>query len=811
MKLGSYSLALISLIVPGSASEHIRSKKGASENESKRKLVSHPASVDEANDGFLARKITLIKNWIENREKIGVRSAVDRGLHDINAGLFVFANPDLFDTNDFAGLGELSEESSFDQQKDAYLRNVSEFVSSIEIFETVGTDFGSFDTPGVGKYGPDGITQTYGGDWDFVLTFLSPILYQYIDRTDLLTNDMRWALLRQGTVEGDVPYSGNSLSYLEANLFFFRYQPLMKVRVRMIETENHILQIYTWKYLVNNYVRYIARLDPSDERYDPRVAGLYEKNPNHYNNSPELVDLILQMTSIILHKDLFETNSKPYEAYSELSLLLLYSFADRLFPDNEDNRKIKTAAHNALDYLAVKFTFQTFQGKRIAPMRRNWSDRNILGFYENDHIPTMYSALSGVNFFAMPTERFYFLREGVTILTALMDYRLPEEILEYMLDRHDGFWARMQSSYYTDHFHLSYNASFLANRPPPVPDPSAATFFKADGSVYKSGIFRPIPQVYFGTNDFLNSAGGCGMDFLKIEAPLRFLPFEIETLADLRAIAKPNVLINKPDYRYYDDNITMLEEDFLIMRGEMDPSISKNLNTYKSFTFGYLRGKHGSEKYKEWPMTFPLDWDSFLALSFAINRGNFRIYDFSSSAETHPMRGYYLITAKVSKLPVGRDLRSVARGFWEIVPVRMYESSEALASYVRRKNPSSFFSKNIILPYKYVLATTGEKLKIDARAGGIGDERCSAIRAIWSPDGRKRNLEEYHFDTLSLEKMEGIGIVDVWEVDSNYTIGNKIVSAPGDGRLFVKNKHIGSSIEIDGSDYQNPRRKIVPL
>ncbi|GAX27482.1 hypothetical protein FisN_23Hh052 [Fistulifera solaris] len=811
MKLGISVLTITPVLCTSSATEHLRSLNRPSEEAARRNLASHPSSVEEANNGFIDRKVTLIKNWIANRERAAVRSQTDSSLHDINAGFFVFANADLFDTNDFASLGGLPEDSSFDQQKDAFLRNVSEFVSSIEIFETVGTDFGSFDTPGVGKYEPDGVTKTFGGDWDFVLTFLSPTLYQYVNRTDLLSIDMRWALLRQGTVDGEIPYSGNSLAYLEANLFFFRFKPLMKVRVRMIETENHILQIYTWKYLINNYVRYIALLDPSDERYDPRVAELYTNNSDHYNNSPELVDVVLQMIGIILHNDLFETNSKPYEAYSVLSLLLLYSYADRLFPDDENNQKVKTAAHNALDFLAVKFAFQTFQGKRISPMRRNWSDRNILGFYENDHLPTMYAALSGVNFFPMPTESFYFLREGMTILTALMDYRLPEEIHDYMLDRHDGFWARMQSSYYTDHFHLSYNASFLANRPTPVPDPSPATYFKEDGSVYKSGVFRPIPQVYFGTNDFLNSAGGCGRDFLKIEAPLRFLPFEIETLSDLRAVSKPNILINRPDYSYYADNITLLEEDYLIMRGEADPSMSKNLNTYKSFTFGYLRGKHDSDKYKEWPMTVPRDWNSSLALSFSINRANFRIYDFSKSVETHPMHGYYVITAKVSKLPVGRDLRSVARGFWEIVPARMYETVEALASYVRRKNPSSFFSKNIIFPYKYVLATTGEKIKIDARAGGVGDERCSAFRAIWGPDGRRRNLKEYHFDTLSLEKMEDIGLVDVWEIDSNYMIGNKIASAPGDGRLFVKNRHIGSSIEIDGSDYRNPKRKIVPL
>jgi hypothetical protein len=565
------------------------------------------------------------------------------------------------------------------------------------------------------------------------------------------------------------------------------------------------LQIYTWKYLINNYVRYIALLDPSDERYDPRVAQLYANNPDQYNNSPELVDLMLQMTGIILYRDLFETNSKPYEAYSVLPLLILYSYVDKLFPEDENNQKIKTATQNALDYLAAKFTFQTFEGKRVAPMRRNWSARKILGFYENDHIPTMFAVLSGVNFFPMPSEIFYHRREGVTMQTALLDYRLPAEILDYMVDRHDGFWARMQSS------HISYDVSLFANKPPPVPDPSPATFFQNDGSIYRSGIFRPLPQVYFGTDDFLNSAGGCGQDFFEFEAPLRFLPIEIQKISDLRTIAKPNVLLNRGDYRFYDDNVTQLEEDYLVMRGEVDPSMSKNLNTYKSFTFGYLRGSRGSDKYKEWPMTVPRDWESSLAHSFSINRANFRIYDFTNSTETHPMSGYYLITAKVSKLPIGRDLRTVARGFWEIVPARMYVSVDALTTSVRRKNPSPHFSQSILLPYKYVLATTGEKIKIDARAGGYGPQRCSAIRAIWSRDGRKQNLDKYHFDTLSLRKMEDIGILDVWEIDSSYTIGNKIVSAPGDGRVFVKNKHRGSSIEIDGSDYRNPKRQVVAL
>jgi hypothetical protein len=219
-------------MLPCSATEHLRSKKRTSEKAVRRKLSSHPSSVEEANNGFIDRKITLIKNWIANRERAAVRSQTDSSLHDINAGLFVFANPEFFDTADFAGLGGLPIESSFEAQKNAFLTNSSEFMSSIEIFETIGTDFGNYNTPGLGKYGPDGVTKTFGGDWDFVLTFLSPILYQFIDRTDVLTTDMRWALLRQGTVDGDVPYSGNSLAYLEANLFFFRFKPLLNVRAR---------------------------------------------------------------------------------------------------------------------------------------------------------------------------------------------------------------------------------------------------------------------------------------------------------------------------------------------------------------------------------------------------------------------------------------------------------------------------------------------------------------------------------------------------------------------------------------------------
>lgn len=805
------AFSLVFLIVAiCSAEERLRSRKGTERDNTRRKVASRPASVDEANAGFAERQVISIKTWIANRDIVGARpSGVDRPLHDIKAGLFAFANPDLFDEEDFARLSYLPEGSVFDQHKDVFFRNISDYMSSIEIFETIGTDFGDFDTPGIGKFGPDGTTQIFGGDWDFYLTFLIPILYQFIDRTDVLSNDMRWDLLRQGTVEGEIPYSGNSLSYLEVNLFVYKFSPIAKFRVRMTETENHILQIYTWKYLVNNYVRYIAQLDPSDDRYDPRVADLYANNPEHYTNSPELVDLMLQMTGIILHKDLFETNSKPYEAYSAISLLILHSYVDTLFPDDENNQKIKLAAQNALDLLAVKFTFQTFEGKRIAPMRRNWGSKKVMGFYESDYIPMMFAMLSGVNFFQVQSDVFDYRREGVIMQTALLDYRLPVEIHDYMLDRYDGFWARMQSLYYSDHFYLSYNTSFLTSRDPPEPYPTPAKFFESDGKPANSGVFRPLPQVYFGTNDYLNSAGGCGLNYFAIEGPLRFLPFEIKTLADLRAIAKPNVVLNGADYSFYGDNITQLEDDFLTMRGEMDPAISKNLNTYKSFTFGYLRGESRMDRYMEWPMTVPSTWGEALVREFSLNRAHFRVYDFSSSAEMHPMYGYYVITSRVSKFPIGRDFRRVARGFWEIVPARMFESADELATFVQQHNPGSFFSGNVLHPYKYVLATTGEKIKIDQRAGGFGVNMCSAFRAIWSPDGKRQDLEAYHFDTRRLKKMEDVGILDVWEVDSNYMFGEKIAGATGDGRLFVKNEHVGSTLLIDGSDYNKPRRQIV--
>jgi hypothetical protein len=89
----------------------------------------------------------------------------------------------------------------------------------------------------------------------------------------------------------------------------------------------------------------------------------------------------------IVHSDYFETNARPYQVFSLHSLFNLYAFAD--------SYTIRATAWNAIDFTITKFAFQSFEGKRLAPQRRQSTHRNSMSMYENDATVFMMGMLSG--------------------------------------------------------------------------------------------------------------------------------------------------------------------------------------------------------------------------------------------------------------------------------------------------------------------------------------------------------------------------------------------------------------------------------
>src|SRR4051812_16883105 len=114
-------------------------------------------------------------------------------------------------------------------------------------------------------------------------------------------------------------------------------------------------------YLTNQWIY-------NNPRNDSRLRTGPYKDRNNFKNSATFEDMLLQTIGRIVHSDYFETNARPYQVFTLHSLFNLYLFAD--------NHLIRIGAQNAIDFTLTKFAFQSFEGKRLAPQRRQSSHRS---------------------------------------------------------------------------------------------------------------------------------------------------------------------------------------------------------------------------------------------------------------------------------------------------------------------------------------------------------------------------------------------------------------------------------------------------
>ena len=135
------------------------------------------------------------------------------------------------------------------------------------------------------------------------------------------------------------------------------------------------------KYLTNQWIW-------DNPRNDRRLReGKDFKNLSIFNNTAGFEDILLQAMGRIVHSDYFETNGRPYQALSLHSLFNLYHFAH--------SRRIREGARNAVDFTLTKFAFQSLEGKRLAPQRRNYDYSDNMSMYANDPVAFMAGMLSG--------------------------------------------------------------------------------------------------------------------------------------------------------------------------------------------------------------------------------------------------------------------------------------------------------------------------------------------------------------------------------------------------------------------------------
>ncbi len=385
------------------------------------------------------------------------------------------------------------------------------------------------------------------GDIDFLLIELVTFLYQFKDRPDLLYNDNVFTLLNKdwpaqsigllvpaGWTKTNIPVSGQDF---EAALWFG--DTFASDDYSFAETENHVLMTMTHFYLVNQWIT---------NDYRGNLVGPYAPIPPMgwtaadwwSPSSASLVQMIRDMTGRVVHSGMFEDNAQPYQQLSYLAILALAEHAE--------DETVKTEAENALHFLATTFTFQSHEGRRWTPMRRNCEYAERLGMYIADGLAASMGVLSGAykwndspyglkahlpsdyagcitnpqcywrNYtFKVDIDRDDSIAERIpataaeleddrtqdltpqarALYTGFSSYRLPRALHGFMIDKGTGTYARMMPKY--DRRHYEFSTSQIVT--PEYFDGDTAF----DNPTYNN---EKTPAFYFLTNEFANLSGG---------------------------------------------------------------------------------------------------------------------------------------------------------------------------------------------------------------------------------------------------------------------------------------------------------------
>ncbi|XXX78346.1 hypothetical protein WMF30_06205 [Sorangium sp. So ce134] len=574
-----------------------------------------------------------------------------------------------------------------------------------------------------------------------------------------------------------VPYAGDKVRKLIYETFW----------VNVPETENHVLMINTWIYLANQWIR-------NNPRHDPELQAIHDLSPEKYvNDGTELEQALLAILGRFTKNGYFETNSRPYQGLTLRALMQLASHAE--------GEKVRTAARNAVDYTAAMVAFQSYHGKRYAPMRRRWQYNNLLELYTSDYPPIMFGILTGAYSFNDDPNCPETARnclwwsggdqyKGFALDAVLSGYQVPELIHHFMLkpdNEQPGFGAytRAAARYSTEMYRIHGPARYPAPNVMGDPDLDAIArdldwnpwFGPTELPEYAAASFRyePAAEHYFSTSDFLNSSGGRYRHFEN--AGLGPIDAAVEdTMPDKKYahdfLAKPSVLLLPEDHGNW--GVTEAQDVTPIMRG--NGYASNNGPVYKNVTLGF-------DPHEDWPARTPDGWaDSDVVM---LDNGS------RAKVITKPGGDLHLV---VVSFPV------LHGGLWEVVPGHWgsgtaeagVPAAEVLSAVVSRN--AGLTAQGDVLPYQTVVSN--ERLDI-----GFSEEE--SLMWIDKIDGGSAGA----FDPREPQEIIDFPLLLVQQVDADYQFtGVEYVRATGDGRVTIRNPHLNSTLILDSRDHHNPTR-----
>ncbi|MDX2285569.1 MAG: hypothetical protein NW241_15485 [Bacteroidia bacterium] len=454
-------------------------------------------NADKRRQYFFGPYWESIKNS-KNRDRELYNEALKKSFARMTAVLIASELPsDRYDGGDrwMWELPDIYSQSSMslDQRKMLMRSDVNEWIknSGIWVFSDVGTK--------------EKKNREEFGDYDFILSEIISFMYMFKNRRDLVDDESMKVLLiknfetsknnkliklwdkkkKAEWIKSNVPFSGQDF---EQDLWY-------KQILIFPETENHILEILSHYYLINQWIENDSR---GCQTYIYPPSG--KEVTSWFTNSPsqDLYKWARDICSRPMFKGFFEDNARIYQA---ISLTGLHNFATYA-----TDELIKTEAQNSLHFLASKIAFQSLDGRRSPPIRRNCEEANNMYLYNGDAASVAFHSLAGIYKWNDSPYGFKLLRkEGVsefesvvrnpnneicksvfwhtytfktsdpkgepnnetisgyedwatnkyysfgiksTILYFLFsDYVIPDAIWDFMLHKYDGYYAGMTAQY----------------------------------------------------------------------------------------------------------------------------------------------------------------------------------------------------------------------------------------------------------------------------------------------------------------------------------------------------------------------------
>lgn len=279
------------------------------------------------------------------------------------------------------------------------------------------------------------------GNYDMVQMHLLQMAYRYYDRlTEQAREHLIGSLLAQGRVHrpgvddhltnGPVPNDYSRAGVVTPG----------GAKIRIGETENHILMIQTARYLTNQLL------------YQREQNPVYDNRRNGLEDSPSCIALLLSLLRNILVDDFSEYNAKNYQTHTRYALLNLQSYAY--------DHEVRLAARMVLDYVSALMAVSSNDLRRMAPFRRLNENAHVArdsrGFMTTSLIDATGGADPSCQHFAMlaGNTRIYERQSWLiktdekngndAVMYALSDYRLPRSIHDLFLsDSHRRYFQRL--------------------------------------------------------------------------------------------------------------------------------------------------------------------------------------------------------------------------------------------------------------------------------------------------------------------------------------------------------------------------------